>query len=283
MGQAAELNDVPIRGGAGPTVYLRDVGYAEDAADILTSYALVDGARAVYIAATKRADASTLEVVQRIKDALPTFREAVPEDIQVSFEFDQSFYVLNAIEALTTEGLIGALLTGLAILLILGSLRSALVVVVTIPIALLSAVVALWGAGESINLMTLGGLTLAIGILVDESIIAVENIHTHLATGKPVARAVLEASREVVVPRLLAMLCVVAVFAPSFFMAGVARALFVPLALACVRDDRLVLPGQHARADSRNVAQSLGQARGGRRRELGSRPSRTASAASREA
>src|SRR5690606_26559164 len=143
-------------------VYLRDVGYAEDAADILTSYALVDGARAVYIAATKRADASTLEVVQRIKDALPTFREAVPEDINVSFEFDQSFYVVNAIEALTTEGLIGAGLTGVAILLILGSLRSALVVVLTIPIALLSAVVALWGAGESINLMTLGGLTLAI-------------------------------------------------------------------------------------------------------------------------
>ncbi len=230
--QAVDLNDVPIRGGPGPTVYLRDVGYAEDAADILTSYALVDGARAVYIAATKRADASTLDVVDRVKEALPTFRAAIPEDIKVTFEFDQSFYVLNAIQALTTEGLLGALLTGLAILLILGSLRSALVVVVTIPIALLSAVVALWGAGQSINLMTLGGLTLAIGILVDESIIAVENIHTHLAQGKPVAKAVLEASREVVIPRLLAMLCVVAVFAPSFFMAGVARALFVPLALA---------------------------------------------------
>jgi multidrug efflux pump subunit AcrB len=230
--QAAELNDVPIKSGAGPTVYLRDVGYAEDSADILTSYALVDGARAVYIAATKRADASTLDVVQRIKDNLPTFRAAIPEDINVTFEFDQSFYVLNAIEALTTEGILGAVLTGIAILLILGSLRSALVVVVTIPIALLSAVVALWGAGQSINLMTLGGLTLAIGILVDESIIAVENIHTHLAQGKPVARAVLEASREVVIPRLLAMLCVVSVFAPSFFMTGVARALFVPLALA---------------------------------------------------
>ncbi|MEZ5394762.1 MAG: efflux RND transporter permease subunit [Bryobacterales bacterium] len=230
--QAAELNDVPIKSGPGPTVYLRDIGYAEDAADILTSYALVDGARAVYIAATKRADASTLDVVRRIKDNLPTFRAAVPEDINVTFEFDQSFNVLNAIEALTTEGALGALLTGLAILLILGSLRSAVVVVVTIPIALLSAVVALWGAGQSINLMTLGGLTLAIGILVDESIIAVENIHTHLAQGKPVAKAVLEASREVVIPRLLAMLCVVAVFAPSFFMTGVARALFVPLALA---------------------------------------------------
>lgn len=230
--QATDLNDVPIRSGAGPTVYLRDVGYAEDAADILTSYALVDGNRAVYIAATKRADASTLEVVGRVKEALPVFRAAIPEDIDVSFEFDQSFYVLNAIRALTTEGALGALLTGLMILLTLGSLRSALVVVVTIPLALLSATVALWAAGQSINLMTLGGLTLAIGILVDESVIAIENIHAHLAQGKPVARAVLEASREVAVPRMLAMLCVVAVFAPSFFMTGVARAVFVPLALA---------------------------------------------------
>lgn len=232
VAQAVELNDVPLTRGPGPTVYLRDVGYAEDAADILTSYALVDGSRAVYIAATKRADASTLEVVRRVKDSLPTFRAAIPEDIEVSFEFDQSFYVLNAISALTTEGVLGALLTGLVVLLALGSFRSAVVVVVTIPIALLSSTVALWAAGQSINLMTLGGLTLAIGILVDESIIAIENIHTHLARGEPVAKAVLEASREVVVPRLLAMLCVVAVFAPSFFMSGVAQAIFVPLALA---------------------------------------------------
>ena len=230
--EAAELNDVPIKSGPGPTVYLRDVGYAEDAADILTSYALVDGARAVYIAATKRADASTLEVVRRVKESLPTFRAAIPEGINVTFEFDQSFYVLNAIRALTTEGILGALFTGLIVLLALGSLRSAIVVVMTIPIALLSATVALWASGQSINLMTLGGLTLAIGILVDESIIAIENIHTHLNAGKPVARAVLEASREVVVPRMLAMLCVVSVFAPSFFMTGVARAIFVPLTLA---------------------------------------------------
>ena len=230
--QAVDLNDVPLTRGPGPAVYLRDVGYAEDAADILTSYALVDGSRAVYIAATKRADASTLDVVRRVKESLPTFRAAIPEDIEVSFEFDQSFYVLNAIRALTTEGALGALLTGLVVLLALGSFRSAIVVVMTIPIALLSSTVALWAAGQSINLMTLGGLTLAIGILVDESIIAIENIHTHLAQGKPVARAVLEASREVVVPRLLAMLCVVAVFAPSFFMTGLAQAIFVPLALA---------------------------------------------------
>lgn len=232
VGQAIELNDVPIRQGAGPTVYLRDVGYAEDAADILTSYALVNGQRAVYIAATKRADASTLDTVRRIREAIPAFRAAVPDDINVSFEFDQSFYVTTALRSLVREGLLGALLTGLMILIALRSLRSAFIVVLTIPIALLSAVVALWAFGQSLNLMTLGGLTLAIGILVDESVIAIENIHTHLRGEKTVGRAVLEASREVVVPRLLAMLCVVAVFAPSFFMDGVARAMFVPLALS---------------------------------------------------
>ncbi len=230
--EAAELNDVPIRRGPGPTVYLRDIGYAEDSADILTSYALVNGRRTVYIAATKRADASTLEVVRNIRRALPSFQAAIPEDIRVSFEFDQSFYVIRALRALLQEGLLGALLTGLMILIMLRSLRTSLVVMTTIPLALLAAIVALWAAGQTLNLMTLGGLTLAIGILVDESVVAVENIHTHLGLGKPVARAVLEAGREVVVPRLLAMLSVVSVFAPSFFMTGVARALFVPLALA---------------------------------------------------
>jgi multidrug efflux pump subunit AcrB len=232
VSEAAELNNVPVRQGAGPTVFLRDIGYAEDAADILTSYALVNGRRAVYIAATKRSDASTLEVVENIRDALPSFQAAVPEDIKVGFELDQSFYVNNALRALLQEGLMSAALTGLMILLMLRSVRTALVVVTTIPVALLSAVVALWAAGQSLNLMTLGGLTLAIGILVDESVVAVENIHTHLARDKGVARAVLEASREVVVPRLLAMLAVVAVFAPAFFMVGVARAMFVPLGLA---------------------------------------------------
>ena len=218
--EATELNDVPVRSGPGPTVYLRDIGYAEDGADILTSYALVNGRRAVYIAATKRADASTLDVVGRIRNEIPNFQASVPEDIRVSFELDQSFYATNALDSLMREGLTGALLTGLMILIMLGSFRSALVVVTTIPVALLSAVVALWAAGQSLNLMTLGGLTLAIGILVDESVVAVENIHTHLGQRKGVARAVLEASREVVVPRLLAMLSVVSVFVPSFFMGG---------------------------------------------------------------
>lgn len=227
-----ELDDLPIRTGAGPTVYLRDIGFARDSTDILTGYALVNGSRTVYIPVTKRADASTLAVIGRVKAALPRMQAAVPSDIGVSFEFDQSGYVTNAIRALATEGLLGALLTGLMVLLFLRSFRSALIVILTIPLALLAAVVALWASGQTINIMTLGGLTLAIGVLVDESTVAIENIHTHLARGKRAARAVLDASREVVIPRLLAMLCVVSVFFPSLFMEGVGRALFVPLALA---------------------------------------------------
>lgn len=227
-----DLASLPLRTGAGPTVFLRDIGSVENSSDILTGYAEVNGRRTVYIPVTKRADASTLAVVDEVKANLPRFRSVVPEDIQISFEFDQSTYVRNALGSVVREGLLGALLTGLMVLLFLRDWRSSLIVVTTIPLALLTAVVALWGANQTINIMTLGGLALAVGILVDEATVAIENIHTHLATGKPRARAVLEASREVVIPRLLAMLAVLAVFVPSFFMVGVGRALFVPLSLA---------------------------------------------------
>jgi multidrug efflux pump subunit AcrB len=227
-----ELLDIPVRVGAGPSVFLRDIGYVEDSSDILTSYALIDGKRSVYIPVTKRADASTLAVVRRVKAELPRMRAAIPDDIRVDFRFDQSGYVTSAIRSLATEGALGAILAGLMVLLFLRHFRSSIIVVLTIPLALLAAVVALWGAGQSINVMTLGGLTLAIGILVDEATVAIENIHTHLARGKPRARAVLDAVAEVAVPMMLAMLCILAVFAPSFFMVGVGRALFVPLALS---------------------------------------------------
>ncbi|MDP2322288.1 MAG: efflux RND transporter permease subunit [Acidobacteriota bacterium] len=227
-----ELLEIPVRVGAGPGVFLRDLGYVEDASDILTSYALINGKRSVYIPVTKRADASTLEVVRRVSAELPRMRAAIPPDITVDFGFDQSGYVTDAIRALAVEGTLGAVLTGLMVLLFLGHLRSSIIVILTIPLALLAAVVALWATGQTINIMTLGGLTLAIGILVDESTVAIENIHTHLGRGKPRARAVFDAVSEVAVPMMLAMLCILAVFAPSFFMVGVGRALFVPLALS---------------------------------------------------
>src|SRR6188474_2156687 len=227
-----ELLELPIRMGAGPPVSIRDVGSVSDSTDIPTAYALVNGRRAVYIPVTKRPDASTLSVVSAVKANLGRFRSLVPDDITVSYELDQSRNVSAALEAVLNEAVLGALLTGLMVLLFLRDWRSSAIVVITIPFALLAAVIALWGAGQTINIMTLGGLALAAGILVAEAVVAIENIHTHLSRGTPVARAVLDASGEVVVPRLLAMLSVVAVFVPSFFMTGVSRSLFVPLSLA---------------------------------------------------
>jgi multidrug efflux pump subunit AcrB len=227
-----ELESIPLRAGAGPAVYVRDVGSVHDGSDILTSYALVNGRRAVYIPVTKRAEASTLDVVQRVKESLPRFQGLVPDDIKVGFEFDQSGVVTTSIRSLALEGALGAVLTGLMVLLFLRDFRSALIVVLTIPFSLLGALVGLWLTGQTVSIMTLGGLALAVGVLVDEATVAIENIHAHLARGKPKALAVLEASRETVVPRFLAMLAILAVFVPSFFMEGVSRALFVPLSLA---------------------------------------------------
>jgi multidrug efflux pump subunit AcrB len=227
-----DLLELPIRTGAGPPISIRDIGSVSDSTDIPTAYALVNGRRAVYIPVTKRPNASTLDVVGEVRANLGRFQALVPDDIKVSYELDQSRSVSASLQAVLREAAIGALLTGLMVLIFLGDWRSAGIVVVTIPFALLAAVIALWGAGQTINVMTLGGLALAVGILVDEATVAIENIHTHLARGGSIARAVLDASGEVVVPRLLAMLSVVAVFVPSFFMTGVSRSLFVPLSLA---------------------------------------------------
>jgi multidrug efflux pump subunit AcrB len=227
-----DLLELPIRTGAGPTVFMRDIGTVSDSTDVPTAYALVNGRRAVYIPVTKRPSASTLAVVSEVKANLGRFRALVPDDIKVSYELDQSGNVSGSLQSVLREAIAGALLAGLMVLLFLREWRSSLIVILTIPFALLTAVVALWAAGQTINIMTLGGLALAVGILVDEGTVAIENIHTHLARGTPVARGVLDASGEVVVPRLLAMFAVVAVFVPSFFMTGVSRSLFVPLSLA---------------------------------------------------
>ena len=232
VGQISDLLDIPLRTGSGPSVYLRDVGTVSDSSDIPAGYALLNDKRTVYIPVTKRPDASTITVVNEVRASLPRFQSLVPEDIKITYEFDQSQYVRDALFSVLREGLLGAILTGLTLLFFLRDWRSSLVVVITIPLALLMAVVALWATGQTINIMTLGGLALAVGVLVDEGTVLLENIHVHLAQGEPKSRAVLEASREVAIPRLLAMLCVLAVFLPSFFMVGPARSLFVPLSLA---------------------------------------------------
>jgi multidrug efflux pump subunit AcrB len=230
--QIKELETIPIRVGSEPAVYLRDVATVHDASDIPAGYALVKGRRAVYILVTKRADASTVAVVGNVRDALPKMQAVLPDDIRVSFEFDQSPTVTRALASLATEGTLGAVLTGLMVLLFLRDWRSVIVVVLNIPFALCGALVALWLTGQTINLMTLGGLALAVGILVDEATVEIENIHHQMEHTPSVALAVRRGNMDTAIPRLLAMLCILAVFIPSFFMRGAARALFVPLSLA---------------------------------------------------
>src|SRR6266487_4944061 len=227
-----DLEAVPLRTSASGAVFLRDIATVEDAADIVTSYALVNGRRTVYLPVTKRSDASTLSVVDLVKKSIPKFQSVVPGDVKVRYEFDQSPYVTGAIAGLTLEGALGALLTGLMVLLFLRDWRSALIVVINIPLSLMGAVLALWITKQTINIMTLGGLALAIGILVDMSTVVIENIHTHLGRRKTVGRAVVVSGREVALPLLIAMLCVLAVFVPSFFMVGAAKAMFLPLSFA---------------------------------------------------
>jgi multidrug efflux pump subunit AcrB len=231
-GNLAELLATPIRPVSGTSVYLRDIGTIENGTDIVTAYAHVNGKRTVYIPVTKRADASALAVIDAVRAALPSFKKVLPDDVEVRLEFDQSPFVTNSIRGLVTEGLLGAALTGLMVLIFLRDWRSALIVVMNIPFALLAAVTLLWATGQSINIMTLGGLALAVGVLVDEATVEIENIHTQMLPGLSRARAVLQACSRTAAARLLSMACILAVFVPSFFMAGVARQLFVPLSLA---------------------------------------------------
>jgi multidrug efflux pump subunit AcrB len=227
--------------GVAPGVFLRDLvrrdpvtrkPLIEDATDIPTGYALVNGKRAVYILVTKRADASTLTVVKNVRANLPQMQKFLPSDIKVSFEFDQVPTVTRSIWGVVTESGLAAVLVGLMVLVFLRDWRSVLVVVLNIPLALIGSLVCLALTGKTINLMTLGGLSLAVGILVDEATVEVENIHNQMERTDSIALAVHRGNAETAVPRLLAMLVILAVFIPSFFMQGAAQRLFVPLALA---------------------------------------------------
>ncbi|MCC6288491.1 MAG: efflux RND transporter permease subunit [Chitinophagaceae bacterium] len=227
-----ELETSTVKNVSGTAILVRDVATVDNGADVTTGYALINGKRSVYIPVTKRADASTWDVVESIKKSLPDMQAAIPGDIKVSYEFDQSGYVVNSLKSLLIEGALGALLTGLMVLLFLRNWRSALIVVINIPLAILSAVICLYLTGQSINIMTLGGLALAIGILVDESTVTIENIHHHLELGKTRARAIWDACQEIATPKLLILLSILAVFVPALFMSGVPRSMFLPLSIS---------------------------------------------------
>jgi multidrug efflux pump subunit AcrB len=225
-----QLGDIPIK--LGQNVYLRDVATIQDATDISYGYALVNGEEAVHLPIIKKDTGSTLTVVADVKKSLQLFRNAVPADVKISFEFDESPTVLRAVESVATEGAIGAGLTGLMILLFLRDWRSVLVVVCNIPLALTGSLFGLWATGNTINIMSLGGMALAIGILVDEATVTIENTHVQMGQTKNTATAVLHASNATAVPRLLALLCILSVFIPAFVMKDPLRSLFMPLTLA---------------------------------------------------
>jgi multidrug efflux pump subunit AcrB len=227
-----DFGDIPLYRNGVQTVFLHDVATVEDGADITTSYALINGKRSVYLPITKSADASTWEVVQNLKKAIPHFQSLLPPDVKLSYEFDQSVYVINAVKSLAEEGAIGAILTGLMVLLFLGDRRGALIVILTIPTSIISGILFLYLFHQTINIMTLSGLSLAIGILVDESTVTIENIHQHFDMGKPKALAIWDACKEIAFPKLLILFCILAVFAPAFTMKGIPGALFLPLSLA---------------------------------------------------
>ena len=227
-----DFKKIPIVTNGYSTVFMSDVATVSDAADITVGYALVNDKRSVYIPVVKTADASTMDVVNGLKSRLAEMKDLLPDDVNVSYEFDQSVFVINAVKSLVTEGALGALLTGLMVLLFLRDWRSCLIVVITIPVSVISAVTFLKLTGQTINLMTLSGLSLAIGILVDQATVTIENIHQHLEMGKPKKLAIYDACKEISFPLLLILLCILAVFAPSFVMNGVPKAMFLPLSLS---------------------------------------------------
>lgn len=227
-----DFEHIPLFKGGVQNLQLRDVATVKDGADLTAGYALINGKRSVYLSIAKSGDASTWDVVKNLKKNLPAIQNTLPEDVKLSYEFDQSVYVINAVKSLVSEGAIGAILTGLMVLLFLGDKRAALIVILTIPTSIIAGVLFLKLFGQTINIMSLSGLALAIGILVDESTVTIENIHQHFDMGKPKALAIWDACKEIAFPKLLILLCILAVFAPAFTMTGIPGALFLPLALA---------------------------------------------------
>jgi multidrug efflux pump subunit AcrB len=225
-----ELRNIPLK--LGENVYIRDVGTVADSTDLPVGYALVNGRKSVYLPVVKQASASTLTVVNAVKENMSRFQAAMPDDVKISYEFDESPIVYQAIESVGVEGALGAGLTGLMVLLFLRDVRAVIVVVLNIPLALLGSIIVLNLTGHTINIMTLGGLALAIGILVDEATVEIENIHTQMEHTPSMPRAVRQGNMETAVPRLLALLCILCVFIPAFIMEGAVRSLFVPLSLA---------------------------------------------------
>ncbi len=229
-----DLNNLPIKTVNGSTVYIHDVAHVHDGSSPQTNIVRVDGQRASLMSIQKTGTASTLDIIDQIKSRLPLIRDAAPPGLDIHALADQSLFVRGAVEGVMREGLIAALLTGAMILLFLGSWRSTLIITVSIPLSVLASIITLSALGETINIMTLGGLALAVGILVDDATVAIENINWNLEQGKEVQEAILDGAQQIAIPALVSTFCICIVFVPMFFLSGVARYLFVPLAEAVV-------------------------------------------------
>ncbi|MDE1971938.1 MAG: efflux RND transporter permease subunit, partial [Hyphomicrobiales bacterium] len=228
----SQLGDLPIKSVNGAMVYIRDVAYVHDGNSPQTNIVHVDGKRSVLMMVLKNGGVSTLAVIDGIKKALPALLRTLPSTLRITPIADQSFFVKGAISGVVREGVIAAALTSLMILLFLGSFRSTLIIATSIPLSVLGSVATLWALGETLNIMTLGGLALAVGILVDEATVTIENINWHLEQGKQVEHAILDGAEQIVTPAFVSLLCICIVFVPMFFLTGVPHFLFVPLAEA---------------------------------------------------
>lgn len=230
----AGLNDLPVRTANGATTYLRDVAYVRDGFQPQTNIVRQDGVRGVLLSVIKNGSASTLDIVANLRALLPVAQQGMPADIKVTPLFDQSLFVKAAVQGVVLEAIIAALLTAAMVLIFLGNWRSTLIIAATIPLSILASVLALYALGETLNLMTLGGLALSVGILVDQAIVTIENIERHLHMGTPLNEAIMVGAGEIGPAAFVSTLCICIVFVPMFFLSGVARFLFVPLAEAVV-------------------------------------------------
>ncbi|MBC7583379.1 MAG: efflux RND transporter permease subunit, partial [Tardiphaga sp.] len=227
-----ELGSLPIKTVNGAMVYVRDVATVRDGNSPQTNIVHVDGSRSVLMQVLKAGSVSTLDIIAGIKQKVIAYRPALPDGIKIAYIGDQSGFVRGAIAGVAIEGAIAALLTSIMILLFLGSWRSTVIIAVSIPLSILGAIIMLSLIGETLNIMTLGGLALAVGILVDDATVTIENINYHLENGKDVEPAILDGANQIVVPAFVSLLCICIVFVPMFFLDGIARFLFVPMAEA---------------------------------------------------
>ncbi|MEM5338935.1 efflux RND transporter permease subunit [Paraburkholderia azotifigens] len=230
----AGLNNIPIKSGPNGTIYIRDVAHVRDGYQPQTNIVRVDGQRASLLTINKSGNTSTLEIVDRIKTMMPALRNLVPESLNIDPVADQSLFVRASVQGVLREALIAACLTGLMILLFLGNWRATLIIAVSIPLSMITSIIALSALGETINIMTLGGLALAVGILVDDATVAIENISHQLEQGKNLEQAILDGAHQIAIPTLVSTLSICIVFVPMFLLTGVAHYLFIPLAEAVV-------------------------------------------------